>query len=119
MLLIDKLKLAAAVLVIMVGVAAFYYFADLSVLVRAVMVVVAVIAALGIALTSEPGQAAWEFAKGSRLEVRKVVWPARRETVQTTLIVLGLVVVVGLYLWILDTAMFWVIYDLVLGARNT
>jgi len=115
---IDKLKLAAAGLAVIAGIAAFYYFSDMSVLVRALMVIVSVIAALGIVLTSEPGQAAWEFAKGSRLEVRKVVWPERRETVQTTLVVLGLVIVVGLYLWLLDAVMFWVIYDLVLGARN-
>ena len=116
--MIDKLKLAAAALAVIAGIAAFYYFSDMSVLVRALMVIVSVIAALGIVLTSEPGQAAWEFAKGSRLEVRKVVWPERRETVQTTLVVLGLVIVVGLYLWLLDAVMFWVIYDLVLGARN-
>jgi len=115
---IDRLKLAAAVLVVIAGIAAFYYFSDMSVLVRALMVIVSVIAALGISLTSEPGQAAWEFAKGSRLEVRKVVWPERRETVQTTLVVLSLVIVVGIYLWLLDAMIFWVIYELVLGARN-
>ncbi|MDH3637165.1 MAG: preprotein translocase subunit SecE [Gammaproteobacteria bacterium] len=116
--MIDRLKLAAAVLVVIAGIAAFYYFSDMSVLVRALMVIVSVIAALGISLTSEPGQAAWEFAKGSRLEVRKVVWPERRETVQTTLVVLSLVIVVGIYLWLLDAMIFWVIYELVLGARN-
>ncbi len=116
--MIDKLKLTVAFSLVVVGVVAFYYFADMSVLVRALMVVAGVIAGLAIALTSTQGQAAWEFAKGARLEVRKVVWPERRETVQTTLVVLALVVVVGVYLWALDATVFWIIYDLVLGARN-
>ncbi len=114
----DKLKLTAAVLLIMAGIAAFYYFEGQSILLRAGMVILSVIAALGIVLTSVPGQAAWEFGKGSRLEVRKVVWPTRRETVQGTLVVMVMVVLVGLYLWLLDIALFWAIYDLVLKARG-
>lgn len=114
--MIDKIKLIAAALIVVAGVAAFYYFGDLSVLLRAGIVVASVIAALAIALTSAPGQAAWEFAKDARTEVRKVVWPTRRETVQATLVVLLMVVLVGLYLWLLDTTLFWVVYDLILGA---
>lgn len=94
---------------------AFYYFGELSVLLRAGMVIVAVVAGLGIALLSTPGQAAWEFAQGARLELRKVVWPTRRETVQTTGMVLLMVVIIGIYLWAMDTLLFWVVYDLVLG----
>ena len=114
----DKLKLTAAAVLIIVGIAAFYYFEGQSILLRAGMVILSVVAALGIGLTSIPGQAAWEFAKGSRLEVRKVVWPTRRETVQGTLLVMVMVVLIGLYLWLLDIALFWVIYDLVLKARG-
>ena len=113
--MIDKIKLAAAILVVVVGVAAFYYFSELSILLRAGMVVIAVIAGLGVALWSTPGQAAWEFAKGARLELRKVVWPTRRETVQATGMVLLMVIIIGIYLWIMDTLLFWVVYDLVLG----
>jgi preprotein translocase subunit SecE len=114
----DKLKLTVAVLLIIAGIAAFYYFEGQSILLRAGMVILSVLAALGMVLTSVPGQAAWEFAKGSRLEVRKVVWPTRRETVQGTLVVMVMVVLVGLYLWLLDISLFWVIYDLVLKARG-
>ncbi len=117
--MVDKLKIAAAGLLIIAGIAAFYYFEGQSVLLRAGMVIVSVAAALGIVLTSAPGQAAWDFAKGARLEVRKVVWPTRRETVQGTLVVMVMVVLVGLYLWLLDVSLFWVIYDLVLKARGT
>lgn len=113
--MIDKVKLVAAVVVVIAGLAGFYYFDELSVLLRAGMVIVGVIAGVGIALTSAPGQAAWEFTKGARLELRKVVWPTRRETIQGTGIVMLMVIVVGIYLWILDTALFWVVYDLILN----
>ena len=114
MIVIDRLKLVAAVAVVIAGIAGFYYFDELSVLLRAGVVIVGVLAGAGIALTSAPGQAAWEFAKGARLELRKVVWPTRRETIQGTGIVLLMVIVVGLYLWLLDTLLFWVVYDLIL-----
>ena len=114
--MIDKLKLIAAGLLVIAGIAAFYYFDEISVLWRAGIVIVATVAGLAVALLSAPGQAAWEFAKEARTEVRKVVWPTRRETVQATLVVLVMVVIVGLYLWLLDAALFWVVYDLVLGA---
>ncbi|MDJ0955327.1 MAG: preprotein translocase subunit SecE [Arenicellales bacterium] len=113
--MIDKVKLAAAVLIVVLGLAGFYYFDEQSVLLRAGMVIVAVVAGLAVALLSAPGQAAWEFAKGARLELRKVVWPTRRETVQGTGMVLLMVILIGIYLWIMDTILFWVIYDLVLG----
>ncbi len=115
--MIDKVKLVAAVAVVVLGIAGFYYFEDLSILLRAGMVIVAVIAGVGIALTSAQGQAIWEFAKGARLELRKVVWPTRRETIQGTGVVLLMVIIVGIYLWILDTALFWVVYDLILKTR--
>ena len=113
--MIDKLKIGAGALVVIAGIVGFYYFEEQSVLIRAIMVVGAVIVGLGVALLSTQGQAAWEFAKGARLEVRKVVWPTRRETIQGTGMVMLMVVIIGIYLWILDTALFWAIYDLVLG----
>jgi preprotein translocase subunit SecE len=112
---IDKLKLVAAAVVIAIGVAAFYYLGEQSVLIRAGIVIVSVVAALAIALTSAPGQAAWEFSKAARTEVRKVVWPTRRETAQATGIVLLLVFLVGVYIFFVDKIMFWVIYDIILG----
>jgi len=114
---IDKVKLVASVAIVVLGIAGFYYFDQLSILLRAGMVIVAVITGAGVALTSSQGQMAWEFTKGARLELRKVVWPTRRETVQGTGMVLLMVVIVGIYLWILDTALFWVVYDLILKTR--
>ena len=111
----DKLKLLASGLAVVGAIALFYMLGDSSVLVRALIVVVGVIVAVGIALTSEPGRAVWQFALATRTEVRKVVWPTRRETAQSTMIVIVMVLVVGIYLWLLDAFSFWAVYDLALG----
>ena len=113
--MVDNLKLIAAVVVIIAGITVFYVFGDMSALLRALIVVVSVVVAAGIALTSMPGKNAWQFAIGTRAEIRKVIWPSRRETMQSTLVVILMVLVVGIYLWMLDALSFWAIYDLVLG----
>jgi preprotein translocase subunit SecE len=79
-----------------------YMYADLSVLVRAVGVVVAVAIALGLLSITEKGRTFIAFAKESRIEVRKVVWPTRQEATHTTFIVMLATVVVALILWGLD-----------------
>ena len=114
-MLSDNLKLLGSGLAVVGAIALFYTLVDSSVLVRALIVVAGVVVAAGIALTSEPGRAVWQFALATRTEVRKVVWPTRRETAQSTMIVILMVLVVGIYLWLLDAVSFWAIYDLALG----
>lgn len=65
--------------------------------------------AVAIALKTTPGTEILEFIQGARTEVRKVVWPTRAETTQTTLIVIAMVVIMGLLLWLLDVVLFWLI----------
>lgn len=101
----DSLKWGVVVLVLLAAVVGNYYFDTVSVLVRAVGVVVAIAAALGIAATTVKGKNAWEFAQESRLEVRKVVWPTRQETMQTTLIVFVVTAILALFLWGLDAVL--------------
>ena len=113
--MVDNLKLIAAEVVIIAGIAVFYVFGDMTALLRALIVVVSVVIAAGVALTSPPGKNAWQFTIGTRAEIRKVIWPSRRETMQSTLVVILMVLVVGIYLWMLDALSFWAIYDLVLG----
>ena len=113
--MVDNLKLIAAVVVIIAGITVFYMFGEMSALLRALIVVVSVVVAAGIALTSTPGRNAWQFTIGTRAEIRKVIWPSRRETMQSTLVVILMVLVVGIYLWMLDALSFWAIYDVVLG----
>ena len=114
----DKLKLGLAALIVIAGIAGFYWLNAASALLRAAIVVLAVVSAGAVGLASGPGQLAWQFAVGTRAEVRKVVWPTRKETVQATLVVIVMVIIVGLYLWLLDVFSFWAIYDLILRASR-
>ncbi len=111
---IDKVKLLAAISIVVAGIAGFYVLEGTSDLIRVGLLIIGVIAAAAVALTSAPGQNAWEFAKSARVEFRRIVWPTRKDTVQTTLIVIVMVVLIGLFLWLLDTLSFWAIYDLFL-----
>ncbi len=105
----DKLKLAVALLVLVGAIGAFYYFADQSQLVRVVGMLVAVGVSVGIAATTELGRAGLAFLGEARTEARKVVWPNRKETLQTTLIVMVMVFVVGILLWLLDMLLLWAV----------
>jgi preprotein translocase subunit SecE len=98
----DVLKLSVAGLLVAAAVAAFYYFSDESLLYRVLGLLAAVAAGAAIFHQTSRGQSLWKFLQDSRTEVRKVVWPTRVETMQTTMIVAVLVVIVGLFLWLLD-----------------
>ena len=84
-------------------------FEDQSVLLRAIGVVIAIAAGLGVAALTSKGQEFIAFAKEAKLEVRKVVWPTRQETVQTTFIVMIATVITALILWGLDGALFRIV----------
>lgn len=98
----DTAKLAAAVLVLLGSVVAFYYFADASKLIRVVGMIAAVGVALAIALQTEKGRQVSGFVRDAQIEVRKVVWPTRQETTQITLIVIVVVIIFAILLWVLD-----------------
>lgn len=117
--MIDKVKLAVAALLIVAGLFAYYFFSDWLQIARVGVVLVSVAAAGGLVLTTEAGRAAWKFATEARGEVRKVVWPTRREAAQVTLVVIVMVIIVGLYMWLLDAISFYAIYDLLLGVRES
>lgn len=105
----DTVKWLISIALLLGAVVGNYMYADLSVLVRAVGVVVAVAAALGLLATTEKGRTFIAFAKESRIEVRKVVWPTRQETTHTTFIVMLATVVMALILWGLDGILFRVV----------
>ena len=105
----DKLKLGLAVLVLAAGIGAFYYFSELSAFVRVLGVLVAGGVAVAVALQTETGRGVRDFVLESRGEVRKVVWPTRAETVQATLVVMGMVVVMAILMWFLDAVLLWAV----------
>lgn len=103
----DSVKLFISLVLVIGAIAGFYYFSEQSLLYRILGIVAMSIVSIGIALTTESGQTLWGFFKGARNEIRKVVWPTRQETVQTTLIVMVMVTIVGLFLWLLDMFFLW------------
>ncbi len=110
----DIVKQAFSVLFVVIGVAAFYYFSidhagfkEVGLLYRVLGLVVVVLIALGMVLTTDLGRTVWSFVLESKQEVRKVVWPTRDETLRTTLLVFAMVFIVGLILWLLDMFLFW------------
>jgi preprotein translocase subunit SecE len=98
----DNLKITAALLVVVAGIAGFYYFGDTPEIVRWLGMLAALGVAAAVGYTTAGGKRFFEFAKDARQELRKVVWPTNRETVQVTLVVVALVVVVAVILWIVD-----------------
>ena len=105
----DTLKLVSAGLIVVVALIAFYALADLLLWVRVLGLLIAVGAAAAIALTTELGASVQEFILSARTELRKVVWPSRTETLQTTLAVVAMVIVMGLFLWLLDLLLLWLV----------
>ena len=98
----DTVKLAAAAVVLVAGIYGFYHFAAYSAVLRVVGLLITGGIAAAIALQTAQGRRLWEFAGDARTEVRKVVWPTRQETVQTTLVVIVMVLVLGIVLWLFD-----------------
>ena len=99
---LDVVKLVAAVFLLVAGILAFYYFSGVSTLLRVVGLLVIGGAAAAIAFQTERGRVLWQFVSDSRMEVRKVVWPSRQETLQTTLVVVVMVLILGIVLWLFD-----------------
>jgi preprotein translocase subunit SecE len=99
---LDTTKLVMSVALVVIGIWAFYFFAGYSLLLRVIGLLVLAGGAAAIALTTHPGRQLWRFAIDARMEVRKVVWPTRQETMQTTLIVMVMVFLLGLLLWLFD-----------------
>lgn len=101
----DVLKWFVVIALIAAAVVGNEFFAELSVVIRATGVVVLVALAFGMAAITAKGKTAINFARESRMEVRKVVWPTRQETLQTTLIVIAVTVAMSLILWGIDGVM--------------
>ena len=109
---IDTFKLMTAVLVLLAGVAGFYYFEEESQLLRVLGMLAVVVVAFLIAATTEVGKRSLGFVKDARVEVRKVVWPTRQETLQTTVAVLFMVILAAIMLWLIDMFLGWGIRQL-------
>ena len=103
----DTVKLALALMVLVSGVVGFYYFEGESQLLKVLGLIALVVVAFLLVSVTDIGRRALGFFKDARIEVRKVVWPTRQETLQTTFMVMIMVFVVALMLWAVDSALGW------------
>jgi preprotein translocase subunit SecE len=105
----DSTLLTLSILVLLAGIAAFYWYEDQSLPIRIGMVVAGLAAATGLVWFSWYGREFRQFAQASRIELRKVVWPEREDTIKTTYIVIGFAILMGLFFWGLDWVLTWMI----------
>jgi preprotein translocase subunit SecE len=111
---VDIAKLAIAVLLAAAGIAAYYYFSDMPLVVRVLAVILGIALGLAVGYFSAPGRQFAQFANEAIVEVKKVVWPTRKETMQTTGAVFAFVVVMAVFLWLTDKTLEWALYELIL-----
>jgi len=114
----DKAKLAAAAALVVGAVVAFYALGQQDLWLRVAALLVLMILAITAFFASEPGKQLIAYGKDSVREVKKVVWPTRKEALQMTGYVFAFVVVMALFLWVTDKTLEWLLYDLVLGWKR-
>jgi preprotein translocase subunit SecE len=115
--IVDHLKWIVFALLLVAGFVANAYFSQAPWGIRAAIGVILLIILIAIASWTSQGQRAWKFIRAARVELRKVVWPTRQETTQTTLVVIAMVAVTAVFLWGIDTLFFWAV-SLVTGQRG-
>jgi len=114
----DKAKLAVASVLVVAALVAFYVLDKQGPLVQWPVFLLGLAAAAGVFFTSETGKQLIAFGRDAWREVRKVVWPARKEAIQMTLYVIAFCALMALFLWLTDKTLEWVFYDLILGWKK-
>ena len=114
----DKIKLGIAVALVAAGIAGYYVLGASSILLRILSVIAGIVAGLAVAWTSVLGQQFLVFAREALAEVKKVVWPTRKEAIQMTGYVFAFVIVMALFMFTTDKTLEWVLYDLILGWKR-
>jgi len=114
----DKAELGAAIALVIAALAGFYLLGKQGQVAQWGALVVGLVAAAGVFFTSEPGKELIAFGRDSAKEVKKVVWPTRKEAIQMTAYVFGFVVIMAIFLWLTDKTLEWVFYDLILGWKK-
>jgi preprotein translocase subunit SecE len=111
---LDVIKLLIAAGALLGGLYGYYFYENQVALpLRVLMVLAGAGAGIGIAMTSTQGRRLWHFIQGSRVEIRKVVWPTRQETTQTAIAVFVFTLILALFFWALDSGLLWLTRTLV------
>jgi preprotein translocase subunit SecE len=106
--ILETVKLLVTAAIVVAGIVAFYTFEEQSILLSVVAVLASLAIAVAVFMQTERGRELWKFIQGSRVEIRKVVWPTRTEAVQTTITVFVFVLVLGVFFWLLDMGLLWI-----------
>jgi preprotein translocase subunit SecE len=114
----DKAKLAAAALLVIGAVVAFYLLGKQGLWTRVGVLFALLAAGVAVFFVTEPGRQLIAYGRDSVREVKKVVWPTRNEALQMTGYVFAFVFVMALFLWLTDKTLEWLLYDLILGWRR-
>ncbi|MEI8158720.1 MAG: preprotein translocase subunit SecE [Burkholderiales bacterium] len=114
----DKAKLAAASALVVAALAGFYLLDKQGPLVQWAALLVGLGVAVAVFFTSETGKELIAFGRDAWREVKKVVWPARKEAIQITAYVFGFVLIMAMFLWLTDKTLEWLLYDLILGWKK-
>ena len=107
--MVDKIKIVLALACVVAGLAAYYWFSDTALVLRVLMVLGGLVAAGLVAWTSVPGKEFFVFAQEAWQEAGRVSWPTRKETIQTTGIVIAFVFVMAIFLWVVDASLVWAV----------
>ncbi|MDE2419270.1 MAG: preprotein translocase subunit SecE [Burkholderiales bacterium] len=114
----EKAKLAASAVLVVAALAAFYLLGKQGPLLQWAVLLLGLVAAVGLLFTSEAGRQLIAFGRDAWREVKKVVWPERKEAIQITAYVFGFVLIMALFLWLTDKTLEWLFYDLILGWKK-
>jgi preprotein translocase subunit SecE len=109
----DKIKLGFAALIVLAGMVGYYYLSTSPLVVRLLVLLAGVVLGGVVGWTSEPGKRFFAYTQDAIAETKKVVWPSRKETVQTTGVVVAFVIVMALFLWVVDASLVWLVKILV------
>jgi preprotein translocase subunit SecE len=116
--MVDKIKAAIAVLLLIAGIAGFYFLSESPMVLRVASVLAGLAAGAAVGWTTAPGKEFFVFAQEAMVETKKVVWPTRKESLQTAAAVFGFVVAMAVFLWITDKSLEYLMYDLLLGWKK-
>jgi|SRR5450432_1963991 preprotein translocase subunit SecE len=98
----DTALMMSSIVLLIAGIVAFYWFDEQPLVIRVGMVIAGLAAGAGLMWFSWYGREFWQFAQAARVELRKVVWPEREETIKTTYVVFIFAIVMGVFFWLLD-----------------
>jgi preprotein translocase subunit SecE len=115
---LDNIKLGAAAALVGVGIWGYYWLADSPLVLRVIAVAGGILVGGAVAWFTDIGRRFVVFSREAIVEVKKVVWPTRKETIQTTGAVFAFVVVMAVFLWVSDKTLEWVLYDLILNWKR-